>query len=270
MPSHPQTILQVKNLVKRFRDFAAVDDISFAVQEKEIFALLGPNGAGKSTTIKMLITLLSPTGGEGSIGEFDLIRDAAKVRRIIGYVPQSISVDGTLTAYENLMLMAKLYDIPKNERDKNVKEVLEFLSLTDHAKALVRTFSGGMIRKLEIGQAMIHHPVVLFLDEPTSGLDPVARQNVWKHLRDLRDHFHTTIFFTTHHMEEAEDMCDRIAIMNSGKIAAIGTSTELKAQTKRPNASLEDVFVHFTGSDLQKSGNFREIRRTRQTEKRLG
>ncbi len=263
-------IVSVQNLTKRFGNFTAVDDISFSVHAKEIFALLGPNGAGKTTTIKMLITLLGPTTGDGKISEFNFVKQPADVRRVIGYVPQSISVDGTLTAYENLMLMAQLYDIPRKERAGRIKEILSFLNLEDYAKVLVRKFSGGMIRKLEIGQAMIHHPKVLFLDEPTSGLDPIARQNVWKHLRELRDQFGTTIIFTTHQMDEAEDMCNRVAIMNNGKISAIGSVQELKEKTKNKNASLDDVFIFFTGSQLEQTGNFREIRRTRQIEKRLG
>ena len=270
MTNNSKKIVSVHHLTKRFGDFTAVNDITFSVNEQEMFALLGPNGAGKTTTIKMLITLMSPTSGVGTIGEFDFIKQPAEARRIIGYVPQSISVDGMLTAQENLMLMARLYDIPAKERDSRVREILAFLQLQDYAKVLVRKFSGGMIRKLEIGQAMIHHPKVLFLDEPTSGLDPIARQNVWKHLRELRDQFGTTIIFTTHQMDEAEDMCNRVAIMNSGKISAIGTVSELKEQTKLPHASLDDVFIYFTGSELQQAGNFREIRRTRQIEKRLG
>jgi ABC-2 type transport system ATP-binding protein len=270
MASDNQPIVSVKNLTKRFGYFAAVDDISFSVHEKEMFALLGPNGAGKTTTIKMLITLMAPTLGTGTICGFDFAKHPADVRRVIGYVPQSISVDGTLTAYENLKLMAQLYDIPRVDRDKRINDIMTFLKLEDYGKVLVRKFSGGMIRKLEIGQAMIHHPHVLFLDEPTSGLDPIARQNVWQHLRELRDQFGTTIIFTTHQMDEAEDMCNRVAIMNNGKIAAIGTVEELKLKTKLHNASLDDVFIFFTGSQLQRTGSFREIRRTRQTEKRLG
>jgi ABC-2 type transport system ATP-binding protein len=263
-------IIDVKNLTKRFGTFAAVDDISFEVQPQEVFAFLGPNGAGKSTTIKVLITLLKPTDGQAFVNGLDVKTNPSSVRNLIGYVPQSISVDGTLTAYENLMLMARLYEVPRKERDPRIKEVLEFLGLGDHANALVRTFSGGMIRKMEIGQAMLHRPKVLFLDEPTTGLDPIARQNVWQHLLELRKSFGVTIFFSTQYMEEADSVSDRVAIINQGKIAVIGTTTELKTQTGKENASLDDAFIYFTGNKLDTTGNsFRDIRRARQTEKRL-
>jgi len=264
------SIIAVKDLVKRFKEVVAVDGISFEIDRGEMFAFLGPNGAGKSTTIKMLITLLAPTSGEASIDGLNIVADASDVRRIIGYVPQLISVDGTLTAYENLMLMARLYDIPRNEREARIAEVLGLLNLADHASALVRTFSGGMIRRLEIGQAILHHPKVLFLDEPTSGLDPVARQNVWKHIRELRDQYNTTILFSTHQMEEAEEECDRVAIMNAGKIATIGTVPEIKSRTNKENATLEDAFIFFTGAELEDTSNFRSVRQTRRTEHRLG
>ena len=266
----PAPIIEVTGLVKRFGDLAAVDDISFAVEAGEIFAFLGPNGAGKSTTIKMLITLLKPTSGTAAIDGHDITRHAAEVRRSIGYVPQMISVDGTLTAYENLMLMARLYDIPRAERRGRVGEMLAFLNLEGHKDALVRTFSGGMIRKMEVGQAMLHRPKALLLDEPTTGLDPVARQNVWEHLFDLRGKFNTTIFFSTHNMEEADEVSDRVAVMNRGKIAATGTAEELKANAGKPDATLEDAFIFFTGNQLQETGNFREIRKNRQNQRRLG
>ncbi len=263
-------IITVRDLVKRFKDVTAVDGITFEIDRGEMFAFLGPNGAGKSTTIKMLITLLAPTSGEASIDGLNVVANASDVRRIIGYVPQLISVDGTLTAYENLMLMARLYDIPAKERKARIAEVLGLLNLADHAGALVRTFSGGMIRRLEIGQAIPHHPKVLFLDEPTSGLDPVARQNVWKHIRELRDQYGTTILFSTHQMEEAEEECDRVAIMNAGKIATIGTVTEIKSRTNKENATLEDAFIFFTGAQLEDTSNFRSVRQSRRTEHRLG
>jgi len=268
--SQSPPVIQVSRLVKRFGELAAVDDISFEVEGGEIFAFLGPNGAGKSTTIKVLITLIKPTGGSAAIDGHDIARQASLVRKSIGYVPQIISVDGTLTAYENLMLMARLYDIPKAERAGRVSEMLAFLGLESHRNALVRTFSGGMIRKMEVGQAMLHRPKALLLDEPTTGLDPVARQNVWERLFDLRGKFNTTIFFTTHNMEEADDVSDRVAVMHRGKIAATGTAEELKAQTGKLNATLEDAFIFFTGNKLQESGDFREIRRMRRTLGRLG
>ncbi len=263
-------IITVENLVKRYGDFAAVDGISFSVKSKDIFAFLGPNGAGKTTTIKMLITLLLPTNGTAIVDGRDIVHDAAGVRRIIGYVPQMISVDGALTAYENLMLMARLYDIPSSQRKERISEILAFLKLENHSKSLVRTFSGGMIRKLEIGQAMLHHPRVLFLDEPTTGLDPIAKQSVWEHLLDLRKQFGTTIFFSTHNMEEASDVANQIAIMDTGKIAAAGTVAQLTEKTGKKDATLEDAFIFLTGGTMQETGNIRDIKRTRQKERRLG
>jgi len=263
-------IIAVENLTKQFSDILAVDSISFNVKKGEIFAFLGPNGAGKTTTIRMLITLLSPTSGGGTIAGYDFVRKSAEVRKIIGYVPQMISTDGMLTAYENLMLMARLYDIPSNERKERIKEILSFLGLEKFTNSLIRNFSGGMIRKLEIGQAIVHRPRVLFLDEPTLGLDPVARQNVWKHLLELRDNFGTTIFFSTHYMEEAEGMSNRVAIMQSGKIAAVGTSSEIKEKTNIKDATLQDAFIFFTGNAIEKNGNIHDIKRTRETARKLG
>ncbi len=265
------SIIKVENLTKKFGDFVALDSVSFDVKKGEIFAFLGPNGAGKSTMIKILITLLSSTDGSGIINGFSLIENPAQVRKSIGYVPQMISVDGALTAYENMMLMASLYDVPRKERQKRIREILVFLKLEKFEKTLVKNFSGGMIRKLEIGQAMLHHPPVLFLDEPTTGLDPIGRQDVWEHLLELRDKFNTTIFFTTHYMEEAEDVSDRIAIMNQGKLAVIGTVSELKKKTKKANATLDDAFIFFTGGELSEDrSNFRDIKRGRAMERKLG
>jgi len=264
-------IISVNNLTKKFKDITAVDKVSFDVKKGEIFAFLGPNGAGKSTIIKMLITLLAPTSGSGMINGFSFIEDPAEVRRSIGYVPQMISVDGTLTARENMMLMASLYDVPKKERAGRIENILSFLKLEKFGNTLVRNFSGGMIRKLEIGQTMLHRPQVLFLDEPTTGLDPTGRQGVWQHLLELRDKFGTTIFFTTHYMEEAEEVSDRIAIMNLGKLAIIGTAAELKEKTDKTGATLDDAFIFFTSDgSLEERGNFRDIGRARATERKRG
>jgi ABC-2 type transport system ATP-binding protein len=183
----------------------------------EVFGLVGPNGAGKTTVIKMLTTLLWPTSGRARVAGFDLIRQAGSVRRAIGYVPQALSVDGSLTGYENLLIFAKLYDIPRRERESRLREALRFMGLGDAADKLVREYSGGMIRRLEIAQSTLHRPRVLFLDEPTVGLDPLARQAVWEHVEDLRDNYGTTIFLTTHYMEEADSLCHRVAIMHAGK-----------------------------------------------------
>jgi ABC-2 type transport system ATP-binding protein len=263
-------VISIRGLTKRFGDFVAVDDLSFSVDDGEIFAFLGPNGAGKTTTIKILITLLGPTSGRGSIDGFDLISDSANVRRIIGYVPQMISVDGTLTTYENLKLMAQLYDIPKQEREERIQEMLSFFELEKYAHSLVKTLSGGMIRKLEIGQAVLHRPKVLFLDEPTTGLDPIAKQNVWKHLVGLNAKFGTTLFFSTHNMEEADDACTRVAIINKGMLSAIDSVANLKKRTGRSQATLEDAFIFFTGNKLEEHGNFHAIKETRHIERRRG
>ncbi len=265
-----EIIIKVDNLSKNFGQVQAVKNISFEVKQSEIFAFLGPNGAGKTTTIRMLITLLLPSSGDATINGYSLIHHPAEVRKVIGYVPQMISVDGSLTVRENLMLMAHLYDVSYRECNERIKETLAFLDLEEYAGSLVRTLSGGMIRKLEVGQAMLHHPHLLFLDEPTTGLDPIAKRHIWEHLMELRDSFGTTIFFSTHNMDEAEDACDKVAIMDAGEIAAIGAISELKEKTNKKDATLEDAFIFFTGNELQANGNFREIKRTRLIHHRLG
>jgi len=263
-------IIEIRSLVKEFKTLKAVDSISLNVESGEIFGLLGPNGAGKTTTVKVLTTLLPPTSGEAFVDGFNVVHEASKVRRVIGYVPQALSADGTLTGYENLLIFAKLYDIPLAVRKKRIFDVLEFMGLTDHADKLVRNYSGGMIRKLEVGQALLHNPKVLFLDEPTVGLDPVARQTVWEHVTKLRKTLGMTIFMTTHYMEEADTLCDRVAIMNLGKIAAIGTVQELKNSIGKADATLDDVFVYYSGSKLDSGGSYRDSARTRNIARRLG
>jgi ABC-2 type transport system ATP-binding protein len=240
------------------------------VNQGEIFGLLGPNGAGKSTVIKMIITLLPPTSGSASVGGFDVVHNASKVRRLIGYVPQILSADGTLTGRENLMIFAKLYDIPKSERATRIDGSLEFMGLTDASDKLVKNYSGGMIRRLEIAQSMLHRPKVLFLDEPTIGLDPVGRKAVWDHIQKLRVDYGTTIFLTTHYMEEADKLCSRVAIMHLGKLAVIGVPADLKASLNKENVTLDDVFVYYTGGELESGGSYREATMTRQTARRLG
>ncbi|MCL4395149.1 MAG: ATP-binding cassette domain-containing protein [Chloroflexi bacterium] len=263
-------MIDVEHLTKKFGSFTAVDDLTIDVPAGEVFGLLGPNGAGKTTTIKMLITLLEPTSGRATVAGLDVVRNAGDVRREIGYVPQILSADGTLTGYENLMVFAKLYDVPRAERNQRVDEALEYMGLKESAKSMVRNYSGGMIRRLEIAQAFVHHPHVLFLDEPTVGLDPVARQVVWERIDRLRHDYGTTIFVTTHYMEEADRLCNRVAVMNLGKVAVIGTPAELKASLGEPDATLDDVFVHYTGENLDIGGNWRETQRVRRTAQRLG
>lgn len=247
----------------------AVDNIDVRIPYGQIFGLLGPNGAGKSTTIKMLTTLLDPSSGTAVIAGFDVVKAAAEVRRRIGYVPQMLSADGALTGRENLMLSAKLYGMARGDRNSHIAEALRFMGLTEAAGKLVKTYSGGMIRRLEVAQAMLHRPTVLFLDEPTIGLDPVARHTVWERLRDLRRDFNMTILISTHDMDEADALCDVLALLHEGKVAVTGKPADLKAALGAA-ASLDDVFVHYSGGSIQEGGNYRDIRQTRRTASRLG
>jgi ABC-2 type transport system ATP-binding protein len=267
-------IIEAKGLVRTFksrkRTVEAVRGVDLTVKDGEIVGFLGPNGAGKTTTIKMLTTLLPATSGKARVAGFDIVRQASQVRRAIGYVPQMLSADGTLTGYENLLIFAKLYDLPKAGREKRVRDALAFMGLADAADKLVREYSGGMIRRLEIAQSMLHEPQVLFLDEPTVGLDPVARKAVWERIEELRDEYGTTILLTTHYMEEAESLCHRVAVMHLGKVAALGTPAELKLSIGGNGATLDDVFAHYAGAELDSGGSFRETTRTRRTARRLG
>ena len=250
-------------------ELVAVDHLDLAVEQGLIFGLLGPNGAGKSTTIKMLTTLLPITSGYARVAGFDISRQAANVRRRIGYVPQLLSADGALTGTENLTLSARLYRVPGPERRRRIADALAFMDLAEAADRLVRTYSGGMIRRLEIAQAMLHEPQVLFLDEPTIGLDPVARRAVWERLRELQRRTSATILLTTHDMEEADALCDRLAIMHQGRVALTGPPGELKAALGS-DATLEDVFVETVGGSVEEGGTYRDVRRVRSTARRLG
>ena len=265
-------ILEVRDLTKKFNNLVAVNSISFTIEKGEIFGVVGPNGAGKTTTIKILSTLLPPTSGDALVAGYNVQRSASKVRRIIGYVPQMISADGSLTGYENLLVFAKLYDIPSVEREKRINESLSFMGLTESEDRLVRNYSGGMIRRLEIAQAVLHKPFVLFLDEPTVGLDPLARAGVWNYVRTLTK-AGTTVLLTTHYMEEADAICDRIAIMNRGSIAAIGSPMSLKESIGDKNTTLDRVFEFYAGNTFESNeqgGNFKDISRTRRTARKLG
>ena len=261
--------VQTCALTKRFESLVAVNELTFSFPRGSIFGLLGPNGAGKSTLIKMLTTLLPPSAGTAFVAGFDIVRSPQEVRRRIGYVSQMLSADGDLTGYENLLISAKLYGIPRSERTHRIADALEFMDLSQAAGKLVKHYSGGMIRRLEIAQSMLHRPSVLFLDEPTVGLDPFAKQAVWKHIRDLRRDFHATILMTTHDMLEADDLCETIAFMHQGNIAAIGSPADLKA-ARGPQASLGDVFIHYTGAEISEGGDLRDVARTRRTSQRLG
>lgn len=220
--------IEVKKLTKRFGDLVAVNDISFDVMDREIFGLLGPNGAGKTTLIRMMTTLTPPTSGTALVAGHDISKDADGVRHSIGVIPQAFTSDPELTAEENMTIHAKLYGVPADQRGQLIKDLLESVDLVKFRGALVRTFSGGMRRRLEIARGLIHSPKILFLDEPTTGLDPVSRSNVWEMIRTLRHQAELTILLTTHYMDEADKLCDRIAIVDHGKLVALDTPTKLK------------------------------------------
>jgi len=239
----------VEKLVKKFGDVTAVDGISFTVNQGDIFAFLGPNGAGKSTTIKMLTTLLAPTSGSMTLNGFDAVKDSNEVRRNFGIVFQDQSLDDELTAYENMQFHAAMYKVPDNEIPGRIEHLLTFVELWDKKKELVKTFSGGMKRRLEIARGLLHHPKILFLDEPTVGLDPQTRNHIWSYILKMNKEEGTTIFFTTHYMDEAEKVANVIAVIDHGKIVAQGTSKELKGKTK--TKTLEDAFIALTGKEIR-------------------
>src|ERR1700719_1445577 len=270
MESVPEpNVIDVQSLTRRYGALVAVDHLKFSVSSGGTFGLLGPNGAGKSTLIKMLTTLLPPSEGTAKIAECDLIQHPEAVRRKIGYVSQMLSADGDLTGYENLLISAKLYGMPRSERARRIAQALEFMELAHVGGKLVRQYSGGMIRRLEIAQSMLHRPSVLFLDEPSVGLDPSAKRAVWERISELRREFGTTILMTTHDMEEADRLCDVVAVMHRGVLAALDTPAALKAQVGT-EASLDDVFIHFTGATISEGGDLKDVARTRITSQRMG
>ena len=222
-------IVEVKGLKKRYKDFEAVKGVDLAVKEGEIFGFLGPNGAGKSTTINMLSTIVRPSQGEAMINGFDIVREKNKVRESIGLIFQESTLDEKLTAYENLMLHCKFYQVEKAKRKERIEEVLEIVDLTDKQKNIVETFSGGMKRRLEIARGLLHYPRVLFLDEPTVGLDPQTRNHIWEYILRLKRKAGITIFLTTHYMDEAE-ICDRVAVMDHGQLIALDAPEQLKRE----------------------------------------
>jgi ABC-2 type transport system ATP-binding protein len=242
-------MIEVKNLVKSFKEVRAVDDMSFSVEKGEIFAFLGPNGAGKSTTIKILTTLLHQSSGDAIVNGFDVAKDPDDVRRSFGIVFQDSSLDDELTAWENMEFHGALYKVPKQIRRERTKQLLEIVELWDRKDSLVKTFSGGMKRRLEIARGLLHHPKVFFLDEPTIGLDPQTRNHIWSYIKKLNKEESITIFFTTHYMEEAEQVSSRVAIVDHGKIIALGTPAQLKAQTQ--TETLENAFLSFTGEGIR-------------------
>jgi len=242
-------MINVKNLTKKFGEFIAVDNISFEIKAGEIFAFLGPNGAGKSTTIKMITTLLRQTAGEIHLNNTDTLKKSAKARQFFGVVFQDPSLDDELTAYENMHLHAVLYHVPREKRTARIQEMLEFTELWDRKDSLVGEFSGGMKRRLEIARGLLHFPKIFFLDEPTIGLDPQTRNHMWNYIKELNKREGTTIFVTTHYMEEAEKYADRLAIIDHGKIIASGTVAEIKKQTN--TTTLEEAFLQLTGHSIR-------------------
>jgi len=235
------TAIAVEHIWKRYGDFEAVKDVSFSVAEGEIFGLLGPNGAGKSTLIRMMTTLIPVTAGKAIVAGHDVAKDPDDVRRVIGVIPQALTSDQDLTVGENLSIYAKLYSVPHVQREKNIAEVLEAVDLTKWRDAQTKTLSGGMRRRLEIARGLVHNPKIFFLDEPTTGLDPVSRIAVWEMLNKLKSTRNLTMLLTTHYMEEADKLCDRIAIVDHGKLMALGTPVELKNSVAGANV----VEVHF-------------------------
>ena len=235
--------IEVEHIVKKYGDFTAVDDVTFDVKEEEIFGLLGPNGAGKSTLIRMMTTLIPITGGKARIAGHDVKTDPDDVRRAIGVIPQALTSDIDLTVEENLSIYAKLYDVPAKQRRQNIDELLETVDLTKWRDAQTKTLSGGMRRRLEIARGLIHNPRIFFLDEPTTGLDPVSRVAVWEMLTNIKSKRQLTILITTHYMDEADRLCDRIAIVDHGKLVALDTPTALKASVPGSNV-IEAQFEH--------------------------
>lgn len=243
-----KNIIEVKNLTKKYKDFVAVNNISFSIEEGKIIAFLGPNGAGKTTTIKMLTTLAKPTSGDIIINSFDILK-VSEIRKSFGIVFQDPSLDNELTAYENLDFHGILYHIPKKERQKKIIEMLKFVGLWDRKDSYVKTFSGGMKRRLEIARGLIHHPKILFLDEPTLGLDPQTRNHLWDYVKKVNKKEKMTVFLTTHYMEEAQNVADIIFVIDQGKIVAKGTLKEILKQTK--TKTLEKAFLKLTGSTIR-------------------
>jgi ABC-2 type transport system ATP-binding protein len=260
-----------------FGSTKAVDRLDLTVRTGEIFGLLGPNGAGKTTAIRAITTLLPVPEGMISVFGADVAKDKMSVRRLLGYVPQQLSADGGLTGRENVALFARVYDVSRRERAARVAEALEAVALTESADRLASTFSGGMVRRLELAQALVSAPRLLILDEPTIGLDPIARTSVWERILEIKEATGMTVLVTTHYMDEAEQYCDRVALMHKGRIRALGTPDELKADLpgEYTAPSLEDVFRYHAGSGLQGADgqsdgeDFRDVRRTRNTANRV-
>jgi ABC-2 type transport system ATP-binding protein len=261
----------VEGLSHRYGEQVAVCDLDLEVRRGECFGLLGPNGAGKTTTIRVLNTLYRPQSGTVRVFGLDVARHPMPVRRVLGYVPQQLSIEGALTGRENVALFARLYDVPRRERAGRVAEVLDLVDLGAVADRLASTYSGGMVRRLELAQALVNRPALLVLDEPTVGLDPVARDAVWERVGDMQRRYGMTVLLTTHYMAEADVLCDRIALLHRGRLRACGSPDELKAALGA-DATLDDVFRHHTGESLEpaEKGGLRDVRSARRTARRMG
>lgn len=245
-------MIKVEGLTKKFKDFVAVDNISFKVERGDIFGFLGPNGAGKTTTIKMLTTLLRPTDGNIFLNNIDVVHNPNEARHNFGIVFQDPSLDDELTCFENMEFHGVLYNIPKKIRRERISQLLQIVELEDRRGDLVRNFSGGMKRRLEIARGLLHHPKILFLDEPTLGLDPQTRNHIWSYIKNLNKEEGITVFFTTHYMEEADRAAKRIAVIDHGKIITKGSPEDLKQKTGK--TSLEDAFIELTGHTIREQG----------------
>ncbi len=264
--------LDCVDLSYQFTAHLAVDHVNLSIAPGEMYGLLGPNGAGKTTTIRMITTLLKPVTGSVRVFGIDAAARPMLVRRAIGYVPQALSADANLTGVENVELFARLFDVPRRERRQRVTDALDAMGLTEAAGRLAGTYSGGMIRRLELAQSLISAPRLLVLDEPTVGLDPIARGVVWEYITRLRAEHQMTVLMTTHYMDEADAYCDRISLMHRGKIRVTDSPANLRAGLG-DDATLDDVFRHYTGDTLDQTpeeGGIRDVRRARRTARRLG
>jgi ABC-2 type transport system ATP-binding protein len=265
-----------RNLTYRYGQFTAVDDVTLQVRPGETMGLLGPNGAGKTTMVRMLTTLTPVQNGELRIFGMDARHQTTDIRSNIGYVPQQLSIEPALTGRQNVQWFARLYGVPRAERAGRVEQALAAMDLVDVADRLASSYSGGMVRRLEVAQALVNRPSLLVLDEPTVGLDPIARDGVWAQVQEMQSQFGMTVLLTTHYMEEADALCDRVALMHRGQLRAVGTPDKLKA-TVSPSATLEDVFRHYAASGLddeadpaEADGSIHEIRSSRKVARRVG
>jgi ABC-2 type transport system ATP-binding protein len=266
--------VDARKLTYRYGQFTAVDDLTLQVRPGETMGLLGPNGAGKTTVVRMLTTLAPVQQGELRIFGLDARRRTTDIRSNVGYVPQQLSIEPALTGRQNVDWFARLYGVPRAERPERVDQALAAMELLDVAERLAASYSGGMVRRLEVAQALVNRPSLLVLDEPTVGLDPIARDGVWTQVRNMQAQFGMTVLLTTHYMEEADALCDRVALMHHGQLRAVGTPAKLKS-TVAPAATLEDVFRHYAAADAdlalaEDSSSFREIRSSRKVARRVG